>query len=81
MKNLIKTKISKGFQTVVPAEVRSKFNSKPGDEVIWSIIGEDVFIRIKRRTKKDPIKELIGRFSTIESDNSTDSLDEIVSEH
>lgn len=81
MKKLIKTKISKGYQTVVPAEVRAKFKSEPGDEVIWSIIGKDVFIRIKRRTKADPIKELIGRFSTKESDNSTDSLDEIVSEH
>ena len=80
MKNLIKTKISKGYQTVVPAEVRSKFNSEPGDEVIWSIIGEDVFIRIKKRTNIDPIKELIGQFSTKESDDSTNSLDEIVSE-
>ncbi len=80
MKNLIKTKISKGYQTVVPAEVRSKFNSEPGDEVIWSIIGEDVFIRIKKRANIDPIKELIGQFSTKESDDSTNSLDEIVSE-
>ena len=81
MKNLIKTKISKGYQTVVPAEIRSKFNSKPGDEVIWSIIGKDVFIRIKKREKIDPIKKLIGQFSTIEIDDSTSSLDEIVSEH
>ncbi len=80
MKNLIKTKISKGYQTVVPAEIRSKFNSKPGDEVIWSIIGKDVFIRIKKRANIDPIKGLIGRFSTKESDDSTNSLDEIVSE-
>ena len=81
MKNLIITKISKGYQTVVPAEIRSKFNSGPGDEVIWSIIGEDVFIRIKRKRKIDPIKELIGRFSTKEKDDSTNLIDEIVSEH
>jgi len=81
MKNLIKTKISKGYQTVVPAEIRLKFNSEPGDEVIWSIIGEDVFIRIKRKTKTDPIRKLIGRFSTKEEDDSTNLIDEIVSEH
>jgi len=34
------TRISKGFQTVVPASVRKRFGLNPGDEVIWSIIGD-----------------------------------------
>ena len=28
---MAETKISKGFQTVVPAEIRKKFNVGPGD--------------------------------------------------
>ncbi|MHA1745164.1 MAG: AbrB/MazE/SpoVT family DNA-binding domain-containing protein [Promethearchaeota archaeon] len=78
MKNLTKTKISKGYQTVVPAVIRTKFKCEPGDEVIWSIIGDDVFIRLKKRTKIDPIKELIGQFSTEKSDDATKAIDEIV---
>ena len=75
---MTKTKISKGYQTVVPAVIRTKFKCEPGDEVIWSIIGDDVFIRLKKRVKTDPLKELIGRFSTKESDNATVALDDIV---
>jgi bifunctional DNA-binding transcriptional regulator/antitoxin component of YhaV-PrlF toxin-antitoxin module len=78
LKNLTKTKISKGYQTVVPAVIRTKFKCEPGDEVIWSIIGDDVFIRLKKRAKTDPIKELIGQFSTEECDDATIALDEIV---
>ena len=82
MNNLIKTKISKGYQTVVPTEIRSKFKSEPGDEVIWSIIGNDVYIRIKKKERKiDPLKKLIGKFSTDKIDDSTSSIDEIVNGH
>ena len=76
--NLTKTKISKGYQTVVPAAIRTKFKCEPGDEVIWSIIGDDVFIRLKKRSKVDPIAKLIGQFSTEKSEDATIALDEIV---
>ena len=78
MTNLTKTKISKGYQTVVPAIIRTKFKCEPGDEVIWSIIGDAVFIRLKKKSEIDPITKLIGQFSTEESDNATIALDEMV---
>lgn len=31
----MKTKISKGYQVVVPAEVREKFGLEPGDILLW----------------------------------------------
>lgn len=78
MSKLIITKISSGFQTVVPASIRKKFQSSPGDEVIWSIVGDQVFIRIKKRSKSDPLEELIGKFSTDEIDDATALHDLVV---
>ncbi|MHA1315855.1 MAG: AbrB/MazE/SpoVT family DNA-binding domain-containing protein [Candidatus Helarchaeota archaeon] len=74
------TKLSKGFQTVLPSEIRKKLDVSPGDEIIWSIIGNEVFIRVKKRRLNDPIKELIGQFSTSEEDNATEHLDSIINE-
>ncbi len=79
MTQTIKTKISKGFQTVVPSEVRSKLHGQPGDEIIWSIIGDEVFIRIKKAGSGDPLKDLIGSYATKTGDNATKNLDDIVS--
>ncbi len=80
MSNVIRTKISKGFQTVVPAPIRDKFGCGPGDEVLWTVVGDDVFIHVKRKTKIDPILELGGQFQTPNIDNSTANLDETLSE-
>jgi AbrB family looped-hinge helix DNA binding protein len=80
MTQLIKTKLSKGFQTVLPSEIREKLNAEPGDEIIWSIIGEDVYIRIKKKNTIDPIERLIGRFATKEKDDATKEIDKIVYE-
>ena len=78
MTQLIKTKLSKGFQTVLPAEIREKLKAEPGDEIIWSIIGEEIYIRIKKKNVIDPIEKLIGRFATREKDNATKEIDKIV---
>jgi len=75
---IIKTKISKGFQTVLPAEVRNKLGGEPGDEILWSIVGNEVFIHVKRKTKDDPLKALIGAFSTESEDDSTKNMDNLV---
>lgn len=75
---VIKTKLSQGYQTVLPAEVREKLGAIPGDEIIWSIIGEEIYIRVKKRTTKDPIEDLIGKFSTNGKDNATENIDRIV---
>ena len=74
----ITTKISKGYQTVVPAEVRARFRGEPGDEIIWSIIGDQVYIRIKPKTGIDPLLKFVGKFSTKESIDATKELDETV---
>lgn len=74
---LIKTILSKGFQTVIPSEIREKLNAEPGDEIIWSIIGDEVFIRLKKKNSTDPIKNLIGKFSTQTKDNATKELDKV----
>ena len=80
MSNIIRTKISKGFQTVVPSAIRNKLGCEPGDEVLWTVVGDEVFIHVKRKTKIDPILELGGQFQTPEIDNSTANLDDILSE-
>lgn len=73
----IKTKLSKGFQTVLPSEIREKLNAKPGDEITWSIIGEEVFIRIKKQSHEDPIQHLIGKLHTDKEDNATEKIDHV----
>lgn len=78
MTDLIKTKISKGFQIVVPVEIREKIGAEPGDEIIWSIIGNDVFIRVKRNYNEDPIKKLIGKFTTPTADDVSKNMDKVI---
>ena len=40
----VKTKISRGFQVVVPAHIRKKLNLKPGDEITWKSTKEGIII-------------------------------------
>jgi AbrB family looped-hinge helix DNA binding protein len=80
MADVIKTKISKGFQTVLPSEVRNKLGGEPGDEILWSIVGDEVFIHVKRRNKADPLKGLIGAFSTESEDDATKNIDNLVND-
>jgi AbrB family looped-hinge helix DNA binding protein len=56
----MKTKISKGFQTVVPKEIRAKLGLKPGDSLIWE--AEDDAALIKPRKKKT-LKDISGMIS------------------
>lgn len=51
------TKISKGFQTVVPSDVRKKFGINPGDIVEWQITKEGVIISFR---KKVTIEDIFG---------------------
>lgn len=52
-----KTKISKGFQTVVPAEIRKKFHVGPGDQLEWIISDGEVKLRFR---KKVSIEDILG---------------------
>lgn len=51
------TKISKGFQTVVPSDVRKKFGINPGDIAEWQITEEGVNISFR---KKVTIEDIFG---------------------
>jgi len=44
-----KTKISEGYSTVLPAEIRKAMNLSPGDVLQWSIV--DGLITIQPRKK------------------------------
>ena len=80
MTDMIRTKVSKGFQTVLPSEIRNKFGGEPGDEIIWSIVGDDVFIHIRKKKSQDPLKNLIGAFGTESEDDATRNIDHVLSE-
>jgi len=51
------TKISKGFKTVVPSDVRKKFSIDPGDIVEWQITEEGVKLSFR---KKVTIEDIFG---------------------
>lgn len=56
----MKTKISKGYQTVVPKVVRGKFGIEPGDSLLWEERGNEVVVRPKKKTT---IEDIIGIIS------------------
>ncbi len=53
----IRTRISRGYQVVVPSEVRRKFDVGTGDEVIW--VMDEGGVRTDFR-KRPSIENLIG---------------------
>jgi AbrB family looped-hinge helix DNA binding protein len=52
-----KTKISEGYSTVVPSDIRKRLELAPGDILQWDI--EDDSIRIRPR-KKATLDRIIG---------------------
>ena len=56
----MKTKISKGFQTVVPKEIRAKLGLKPGDSLIWEDEGDAALVKPR---KKKTLKDIAGMIS------------------
>lgn len=75
---VVKTKVSKGFQTVLPAAVRGKFDINPGDEVVWTVIGDEIFIRVHKKEGKDPLSKFIGALQTEEKADATREIDAVV---
>jgi len=48
------TKISKGYQTVVPAKLRKSRGISPGDRLVWEEEKGEIKIKVKKRkTLKD----------------------------
>ncbi|RLG59688.1 MAG: AbrB/MazE/SpoVT family DNA-binding domain-containing protein [Candidatus Hydrothermarchaeota archaeon] len=60
----METKISKGFQVVVPSIIRNKFGIKEGDSLIWELHDDIIIIRPK---KKKTIESIVGIVS-VEAD-------------
>ncbi len=59
MQMAYKTKISKGFQTVVPASIRKKFHLGPGDLVEWLPTDKGVELRFRKKVKLEDICEIV----------------------
>jgi AbrB family looped-hinge helix DNA binding protein len=53
----IRTNISKGYQVVVPSDLRRTFNLEEGDEVIWTLQKGKVLARFR---KKSTLTNIIG---------------------
>jgi len=48
------TKISKGYQTVIPAKLRDAHDISPGDKLVWEEEKGEIKVRVKKRkTLKD----------------------------
>jgi len=48
---LSKTKISKGFQTVIPSAVRDRFGVEPGDYAEWEEGPHGLVVRFRKRKR------------------------------
>ena len=57
---LSKSKVSKGYLTVVPKEVRKATRVREGDILEWSLEGEKIVIRPRRRRTLEDITGLIA---------------------
>lgn len=59
------TKISKGYQTVVPAELRKAHGISPGDKLVWGEEKGEIKVRVrKRKTLEDIIGIVSGKEKT-----------------
>ncbi|MHB1868285.1 MAG: AbrB/MazE/SpoVT family DNA-binding domain-containing protein [Nitrososphaerales archaeon] len=56
-KEKIRTKISKGYQVVVPSQLRKRYKVSVGDEVLWEISNKGVSIQVR---KKPSLGEIVG---------------------
>jgi|HubBroStandDraft_1064217.scaffolds.fasta_scaffold177184_2 bifunctional DNA-binding transcriptional regulator/antitoxin component of YhaV-PrlF toxin-antitoxin module len=57
---LSETKISTGFLTVVPKEIRKLINAREGDLLQWSLRGEEIRVRIRRPST---VADIVGMIS------------------
>ncbi len=58
---LSKSKVSKGYLTVVPKDVRKATQVREGDILEWSLEGDKIVVRPRRRRTLDDITGLIAR--------------------
>ncbi len=48
-KEKIRTRISKGYQIVVPSELRKRYDVSVGDEVLWEISNKGVSVQLHKK--------------------------------
>lgn len=53
------TKISKGFQTVVPSDIRKRFDVGPGDILEWKPTKKGAEIKFRKKVTIDDIFGLV----------------------
>ena len=54
-----KTKISKGNSTIVPSEIRKRFDINPGDILVWVVRGDKIELTPRKRVTFDDIIGII----------------------
>ena len=57
---LSKTKISKGYSTVIPAEIRHAMDLEPGDILEWNIKGEVLMVKPRKKVTWDDVIGIIS---------------------
>ena len=56
----MRTKISKGYQVVVPKKIRDKLGLKPGDSLVWEEMGDVVVVKPKKKKTLEDITGIIS---------------------
>lgn len=51
------TKVSKGYQTVVPSELRAAHDISPGDKLVWREEDGKITVRVRKRKS---LEDIIG---------------------
>jgi AbrB family looped-hinge helix DNA binding protein len=54
------TKVSKGYQTVVPAELREAHGISPGDRLLWEEEKGEIKVKVKKRKTLEDIAGMIS---------------------
>ncbi|MGI0080890.1 MAG: AbrB/MazE/SpoVT family DNA-binding domain-containing protein [Nitrososphaerales archaeon] len=54
----VRTKISKGYQVVVPSELRRRYEVSVGDQVLWEISNKGVSVKLHKKPSLSDIVAL-----------------------
>jgi bifunctional DNA-binding transcriptional regulator/antitoxin component of YhaV-PrlF toxin-antitoxin module len=49
LKEKVRTKISKGYQVVVPSQLRRRYDVSIGDEVLWEISSKGISVELHKK--------------------------------
>ena len=56
---LSETKVSKGYQTVVPSKIRKAYNIIPGDILEWTDTNNGILVRPRKKRTLEDITGLV----------------------